>query len=103
MKPSAGNGAAALIETFNLQEVALVEATIVFGLTTQFLSNEVIDSLPFEAVPMSKSMGVFEPGVTDEVLAQTPDSAPFVEEKNVPVESVTENRRNLRKSRTVVW
>ena len=52
---------------------------------------------------IQRCIDAFEPGVTDEVLAQTPDSAPFVEEKNVPVESVTENRRNLRKSRTVVW
>ena len=52
---------------------------------------------------MSESIRVLEPGATEEMLDQTPDSGTVVAEKNEPVGSVTEKRRNLRKSRTVVW
>ena len=103
MKPSAGNGAAAFTDIFSLQPVEVVDATTTFGLTTQFLSEDVTEIAPFEAVPMSKSIRVLEPGATEEMLDQTPDSGAVVAEKNEPVGSVTEKRRNLRKSRTVVW
>ena len=103
MKPSTGNGAAAFTDTFSLQLVAVVEATITFCLTVQFLSKEEIEIVPFEEVPMSDLNGVLEPGATEEVFAQTPDSATVVGEKYVPVGSATEKRRNLRNSRTVVW
>jgi hypothetical protein len=103
VKPSVGNGAAAFPDTFNLHVVALFEATITFGLIVQFLSKEVIETVPLDAVPMSKSIRVLEPGATEEMLDQTPDSGTVVAEKNEPVGSVTEKRRNLRKSRTVVW
>ena len=103
MKPSAGNGAAAFTDIFSLHVVALVEVTTTFGLTTQFLSEDVTEIAPFEAVPMSKSIRVLEPVATEEMLDQTPDSGTVVAEKNEPVGSVTEKRRNLRKSRTVVW
>lgn len=103
VKPSVGNGAAAFTDTFNLHVVALFEAITTFGLTTQFLSEDVTEIVPFEAVPMSESIRVLEPGATEEMLDQTPDSGTVVAEKNEPVGSVIEKRRNLRKSRTVVW
>jgi hypothetical protein len=103
VKPSAGNGAAAFTDIFNLHVVALVEATTTFGLTVQFLSKEVIEIVPLDAVPTSVLKGVLDPGATDEVLAHTPDSTTVVGDKNCPVGSTTEKRRNLRKSRTVVW
>jgi hypothetical protein len=46
VKPSAGNGAAAFTDIFNLHVVALAEATTTFGLTVQFLSKEVIEIVP---------------------------------------------------------
>jgi len=102
VKPSAGNGAAAFTDIFSLQPVEVVDATTTFGLTVQFLSKDAIEIVPFEAVPMSALNEVREPGATDEVLAHTPDSTTVVGEKNCPVGSTTEKRRNFRKSRTVV-
>ena len=102
MKPSAGNGAAAFTDIFNLHVVALAEATTTFGLTVQFLSKEVIEIVPLEAVPMSVLKAVLDPGATDGAFAHTPDSTTVVGEKNCPVGSTTEKRRNFRKSRNVV-
>lgn len=102
MKPSAGNGAAAFTDIFSLQPVEAVDATTTFGLTVQFLSKDAIEIVPFEAVPMSALNEVREPGATDGDFAHTPDSTTVVGEKNCPVGSTIEKRRNLRNSRTVV-
>ena len=102
MKPSAGNGAAAFTDIFSLQPVEVVDATTTFGLTVQFLSKDAIEIVPFEAVPMSALNEVREPGATDVAFAHTPDSTTVVGEKNCPLGSRTEKRRNLRNSRTVV-